>query len=408
MFNRGRLDAADDESGADQNRDRGQPAHDRDEPVVAPAREPVGERGRRPRSAPHGTIFGRWSGSLERERRVDSRAHKGGAYSWPIGESGTRRHGPQTRPTLTAIIPATDDPPTLPICLAAIRAASDGPEETIVIVEPHSAGPASARNSGARQAAGDVLVFVDSDVDVHADVFGRIREAFEREPELVALFGSYDDAQHGSTVSAFRNLLHHHVHQQNAGRASTFWAGLGAVRRRAFLVAGGFDERRFPEPSIEDIELGMRLAADGAWIELDPSLQATHLKQWPLLGMLHTDLFRRGAPWVALLIERRSTSSALNLGLRERTSAAAALGVLVAVATRRRRAALGTAILFVSLNRRFYALLLRKRGPKDMALGILLHLLHQLVAVASVPLGVRLHLERSHERGIREGRGSCR
>ena len=214
--------------------------------------------------------------------------------------------------------------------------------------------------------------------------------------------------QHGSTVSAFRNLLHHHVHQQNAGRASTFWAGLGAVRRTAFLAAGGFDELRFPEPSIEDIELGMRLAADGAWIELDPSLQATHLKQWPLLGMLRTDLFRRGAPWVALLLERRSTSRALNLGLRERASAAAALGVLVAVATRRPRAALGTAIVFVSLNRRFYALLLRKRGPKDMAAGILLHLLHQLVAVASVPLGVRLHLQRSHERGIRGDQGSCR
>ena len=71
-------------------------------------------------------------------------------------------------------------------------------------------------------------------------------------------------------MSAFRNLLHHHVHQQAAGPATTFWAGLGAVRREAFLASAGFDAERYPVPSIEDIELGMRLAPTAARIGLDP------------------------------------------------------------------------------------------------------------------------------------------
>ena len=61
-------------------------------------------------------------------------------------------------------------------------------------------------------------------------------------------------------MAAFRNLLHHVVHQRSAGHVRSFWAGLGAVRRTAFDAAGGFDAERYPQPSIEDVELGGRLA----------------------------------------------------------------------------------------------------------------------------------------------------
>ncbi|MGH7896935.1 MAG: acetone carboxylase subunit gamma, partial [Candidatus Binatia bacterium] len=44
--------------------------------------------------------------------------------------------------------------------------------------------------------------------------------------------------------SRFRNLLHRHVHQEGAGPATTFWAGLGAIRREAFERVGGFDALR--------------------------------------------------------------------------------------------------------------------------------------------------------------------
>ena len=153
-----------------------------------------------------------------------------------------------------------------------------------------------------------MLVFVDSDVEVHADALARIRAAFADDPGLTAVFGSYDDAPPGGTVAAFRNLLHHHVHQRGAGPASTFWSGLGAIRRDAFLAAGGFDGERFPHPSIEDVDLGARLVADGARIVLDPAIQGTHLKAWTLRSMVRTDFARRGVPWVALLL--RSGGSA--------------------------------------------------------------------------------------------------
>ena len=155
------------------------------------------------------------------------------------------------------VIPATDAPLTLGPCLDAVLAADMPPDQVVVVTEPAGTGPAEARNAGVRRTTTELVVFVDSDVLVHRDAFTRIRESFARDPELVALFGAYDDtvATEG-TVAAFRNLLHHAVHCRSQGEVGSFWAGVGAVRRGAFETAGGFDEERYPEPSIEDIELG--------------------------------------------------------------------------------------------------------------------------------------------------------
>ena len=224
---------------------------------------------------------------------------------------------------LSVIVPATDRPRTLAACVAAIEAAR--PDEIVVVEEAPGSGPAAARNEGVTRASGDLLVFVDSDVLVHPGTFEAMREAFANDADLVALFGSYDAtvATHGA-VAAFRNLLHHTIHQRSQGPVTTFWAGIGAVRRSAFAAAGGFDSERYPHASIEDIELGGRLAAKGT-IVLDGALQGTHLKEWTLGGMVATDLLRRGIPWVRLMAEQRSVPRTLNVGRRERVSTTAAL-----------------------------------------------------------------------------------
>jgi GT2 family glycosyltransferase len=259
---------------------------------------------------------------------------------------------------------------------------------------PPNAGPAHARNAGARQAAGELLVFIDADVVVRGDAFARIRDAFDADPGLSALFGSYDDAPEApGIVSMFRNLLHHHVHQSSAGPASTFWAGLGAVRRDVFLAAGGFDQARFRVPSVEDIDLGMRLARAGGKILLDPHLQGTHLKAWSFGQMIRTDFARRGVPWIELLLRDRdrASRSALNLDWHHRLSALACLVGFGAAITRRPRLSAAMAILLVALNRPFY-LLLGRRGLSTAVAGVGLHVIHHLTAAAAVPVGVVAHL----------------
>jgi cellulose synthase/poly-beta-1,6-N-acetylglucosamine synthase-like glycosyltransferase len=304
---------------------------------------------------------------------------------------------PSTIPSvnrLTVVVPATDAPATLDECVRAIQGARAAPDDLIVVDAPGNAGPAEARNLGVNLAKGDILVFVDSDVAVHADAFERINAAFASDPSLTAVFGSYDNApRSGGVVSDFRNLLHHHVHQTAAGPASTFWAGLGAVRRNQFEAVGGFDARTFPRPSIEDIDLGMRLIARGGRIVLDPALQGKHLKRWTLADMVGTDFGARGVPWVALMLRRGSTSTALNLGWTHRLSATASLLLLVAVARRRLRLATALLLLILMLNHPFYRMLFRQRGGTFALCAVPLHVLHHLVGVAAIPAGARRYFQ---------------
>jgi len=294
-------------------------------------------------------------------------------------------------PRLTVVIPATNSPPTLAACLAAIQAASDPPEELVVVTE--GGGPAEARNAGALDAAGDILVFVDSDVLPHTDAFSRIRRAFDDDPGLTALFGSYDDTPAApGVVSTFRNLLHHHVHQEGAGEATTFWTGLGAVRRADFVAVGGFDT---DVSYMEDIDLGMRLHRAGGRIVLDPTVQGTHLKRWTLQTMVWTDFAARGIPWVQLLIRHGGRSSALNLGWRHRASAVASTLVALGLVRRKPGLAASGILGLVLLNRPFYRLLQRRRGTAEAAVGVGLHAVHHLAGVAAVPAGVVTHVLRS-------------
>lgn len=293
---------------------------------------------------------------------------------------------------LSVIVPATDRPATLARCVSAVRAALEPHDELVVVTEPSRCHPSAARNLGVMSTKGDILVFVDADIEIRADTLARFRDAFEQDPGLAATFGSYDDSPgENGVVSSFRNLLHHHVHQEGRGDATTFWTGLGGIRRSAFDEIGGFDPQlRY----LEDVDLGMRLSTAGHRIVLDPDIQGTHLKKWSLWGMVSTDFAGRAIPWAELLIRHRHSTNVLNLGWSHRLSALAAVAGAIALLRGRLFALVASAAVLIALNRRFYHLLLRRLGAPSAALGVLLHALHHLIGVAAVPVAIMRHLLR--------------
>lgn len=200
-----------------------------------------------------------------------------------------------------------------------------------VVRLPSRAGPAEARNAGARTVDAEVLLFVDADCVAHADVVERVRRAFRAEPDLVSLTGSYDAAPPDpGFFSQYMNLRHHHTHQIARREPATFWAGCGAVRAEAFHCAGGYDPERFPTPQIEDVELATRLRPLGR-MRLDPDLQVTHLKRWTLRGVVETDIQSRAIPWTRLIAETGRVPDDLNLRASQRLAAALAPIALLSV-----------------------------------------------------------------------------
>ena len=190
-------------------------------------------------------------------------------------------------------------------------------------------GPAFARNRGVETASGDIIVFLDADVAVHSDTLSLVEKYVTEHGDVAALFGSYDNApRYRSVVSAYKNLLHHFVHQHSKREASTFWAGCGAIRREVFLALGGFDES-YARPSIEDIELGVRLRQAGYRVWLCRDVQVKHLKHWHLDSLLRSDIFERAIPWTRLIFSNAQLPSDLNLDRTNRLSALIAWALLV-------------------------------------------------------------------------------
>jgi GT2 family glycosyltransferase len=323
---------------------------------------------------------------------------------------------------VSIIVPVYQNSQELSECIAALKRSALSDTEIIVVDDASTddslsvatrmgvralqltknSGPAAARNYGASQAQGDILFFVDADVVVAPTAVTRVVSAFQKHTGVAAVFGSYDAQPRAKgTVSQYRNLLHHFVHQNGNPAASTFWAGCGAIRRSVFEQLDGFDGKRFPQTSIEDIELGYRLRAAGYQILLDKSIQGTHLKRWKFWSLVRTDIARRAVPWSRLILETKNLPNDLNLKLGQRTSfllvlvACAFFGFallrpgLVGVSL---AALLGLAVL----NRKLYAFFFRQHGMLFATACVALHFLYYLYSGASyLCVWIVFHLKRT-------------
>lgn len=205
--------------------------------------------------------------------------------------------------TLTVIVPTYKRPQDVEALLPLLKPQIEGqPDRRLIVVNdgthsvdyaavlrphlawmrylpaPKNGGPAAARNFGAREACGDVLVFTDDDCRPPAYWLDYLQARYEAEPWLDGLAG-YTRPQmrnpkdlREKLIAASRVLpgaTYDEIGRLICGVTAAF-----SVKRSFYEKIGGFDETF--RPSGEDLDLTQRLLRAGALIEADPHWWTGH------------------------------------------------------------------------------------------------------------------------------------
>jgi hypothetical protein len=220
------------------------------------------------------------------------------------------------------VIPAFRAADTLPRCVRAIVRTSPPDNREIVVVDDggngdiesllaglpvsliHTGGTGSAaiaRNTGALDYGGDVLVFIDADVEVAEDAIGQLVAPIAS-GAADATVGNYGtDISGMSFAQAYKQLYLSRIYSRRAGYIRNhFWTALGAMRASTFKALRGFAPR-FKGACDEDTELGQRLTESGGRILAVPQARARKLKPYSLAGLVRNDL-RKGMSTIRLFL----------------------------------------------------------------------------------------------------------
>ncbi len=164
--------------------------------------------------------------------------------------------------------------------------ARTAPERVRIIRNPENRGFAVACNQGAREGAGEVLVFLNNDVVVHAGwLEPLVRELLENPgtgvvgARLVYPDGTIQHAGVGVNRKGIPYHLFHGLHADDPlvverRRFLMVTGACMAVRRHEFLSIGGFDEGFIN--GHEDVDLCLRYFHGGRDIVYRPDCVATH------------------------------------------------------------------------------------------------------------------------------------
>ncbi len=198
--------------------------------------------------------------------------------------------------TISVIIPAKDAAATIEACLRGVMSQRDikGNLEVILVddgstdrtadlaedlgakvIRQKNAGPAAARNTGARSATGEILAFTDSDC-VPSDQWLHFLTKPFRDSVVIGTKGIYQTDQNG-LIPRFVQQEYQFKYLRLADQESIDFIDTysAAYRRDIFLENGGFDSA-FAVPSVEDQELSFRLARKGYRMVFAPDAAVYH------------------------------------------------------------------------------------------------------------------------------------
>lgn len=232
------------------------------------------------------------------------------------------------RPEAAVVIPSYNRPDRLRSCLEALTRL-DGPAPEIIVVDDGSetplapvcaefgervtcirqcnAGPAAARNAGARAAEAPFVAFTDDDCRARPGWLTALRAAQNGDPKAL-VGGHVENALAGNVYAAASQSLCDYLYGyfDAAGGASPFFTSNNiGCDRKAFLDLGGFDDT-FPLAAAEDRDFGLRWRAAGGALTFAPDAVIDHAHPLTLRRFLRQHAnYGRGAHHLHAVMDAR-------------------------------------------------------------------------------------------------------
>ncbi len=162
----------------------------------------------------------------------------------------------------------------------------------IKVVKQTNYGPAVARNNGASQVGGDILIFTDSDCELDCHFIEKITAPIKQNPNVVGVQGSYRTRQK-EFMAKFVQVEIETRYKKMAGRKFIDFIGTyaAAYRKDIFENYGGFDTG-FPLASGEDTEFSYKLHQNGHKMVFEPDACVYHQHPSTLKRYLKIKFFR--------------------------------------------------------------------------------------------------------------------
>jgi glycosyltransferase involved in cell wall biosynthesis len=143
------------------------------------------------------------------------------------------------------------------------------------VISQKNGGPAVARNRGAREAQGDILIFTDADCIADKDFIEKMIKPFS-DSEVVGVQGCYKSKQR-KIIAKFIQIEIEKRHRLMEKKRFIDFIGTyaAAYKRDIFLKMGGFDTS-FPMASGEDIDFSYRLSENHYKMVFEPNAFVYH------------------------------------------------------------------------------------------------------------------------------------
>ena len=146
---------------------------------------------------------------------------------------------------------------------------------TVVLINQANAGPAAARNRGAMESSGKVILFTDDDCVAASRWVNSMLQPFD-DPEVVGAKGAYRTRQK-SLVARFVQIEYEDRYRLMNGSDSIDFIDTysAAFRRERFFEMDGYDTS-FPVACAEDVELSYRMSNSGWKMKFAPEAIVYH------------------------------------------------------------------------------------------------------------------------------------